>query len=105
MKMNSLSLTHKYSIILVLYVLHGTLIPSYGERQMMFDPETNEISFVKDSPSSCQGFPVDFDPKKKKIVYKPGPNRCKKMVMTMEKDYEIKMEKSVKEKVTYKIGF
>lgn len=72
---------------------------------MMFDPETNEISFVKDSTPSCNDFPVDFDPKTKKIVYKPGPNKCKKMMLTMEKDYEVKMEKSVNEKVTYKIGF
>ncbi|KAK3746374.1 hypothetical protein QZH41_006305 [Actinostola sp. cb2023] len=57
------------------------------EEQLMFDPETNEISFVKEP--SCKEFPVEFDPKTKKIVHKPGANKCKKMVMTMEKDYEI----------------
>jgi len=68
----------------------------------MFDPETNEISFVKEP--SCKEFPVEFDPKTKKIVHKPGANKCKKMVMTMEKDYEIEFGKSVTKKVSYKIG-
>jgi len=71
---------------------------------MAFDSETNEIVYIEDKPS-CTDFPLEFDPKTKTIVHKPGPNKCKKMVVTMEKETEGKIPRSESKKVTYKIGF
>ena len=83
------------------------MVLSLERLPIMYDTETGKYVPIKEeNPSTCEQFPIEYDPKTERIRDNPKyTGGCKKFQVTVSDDYKLYEHEEYKKTETVKIGF